>query len=137
LADISESFGEVAGVIRTMLGLTRHSRLRDQIRGTVELYALTSTHPELSKSSSDLAKVLEHQTGRLLEAATGRKRQWNWAALVFCWFVAAVCGYGCYLIWTQLPSWWGYLIFTIPALIGFLLFIAGIGTFIQQVEDET
>ncbi|MGH9089830.1 MAG: hypothetical protein ACRDZR_00375 [Acidimicrobiales bacterium] len=136
MADISDSFGEIAGVLRTMLGLTRHSRLRDQIRGTVDLYDSIAVHTELSKSKEDLQKVIEYQTSRLLEAASSGKRKYNWAALVVCWVISFLAGYGSYQIWSTLPYWWGYLIFAVVVLVGVLFFVAGIGTFLQQQNEE-
>jgi hypothetical protein len=131
-----DGIGEIGGVIRTMLGLSRHSRIRDQIRGTVELYDMTVRHEGLRKASGDLARVIEQQTGRLVEVAETSKRAWNWAALIVAWIVAGAFGAGMYFLASDWGTWWGTLLMLVFGLGGVLLFIAGLGTLLQKREDQ-
>lgn len=119
-----------------MLGLTRHSRVRDQIRGTAELYALTVEYDGLADATSDLAQVITRQTHRLLELSSTTKRSWNWGALILSWAIAAGLGVGAYYLVPHWGSWWGTVLLVIVGLIGGLFLIAGLGTLLQGKADE-
>jgi len=119
-----------------MLGLTRHSRVREQIRETAELYALTIRYEGLSDSSSDLAIVLQRHTKRLLEMTESTKRSWNWSALIVSWLIAGALGVAAYYLAPYWGSWWACGLMVIVGLSGALFVIAGIGTLLQQKVDE-
>lgn len=136
MPDLGDPIGEISGVIRTMLGLTRHSRLREQIQGTVELYNLTSAHEDLSHASADLAELITLQTSRLLEIASSTGRQWNWSSFIISWIFAGFFGWLAYLLWPHWGSWWGALLFLLVTVVGGLLAIAGVGVLLQQKSAE-
>ena len=136
MADLGDSFGEINGVIRAMLGLTRHSRVRDRIRETAELYGLTIQHDGLSASSGDLAEVLSIYTKQLLATSTGTKRVWNWSAFIVSWIVAAGFGVAAWYLAPYWGTWWATPSLVIVGLAGGLLVIAGLGTLLQRVSDE-
>jgi hypothetical protein len=48
MPDLSASVGEMAGVIRTMFGMTRRNRVRDHIIELTVLYAALDSHPKVS-----------------------------------------------------------------------------------------
>jgi hypothetical protein len=135
MAGISNQMGEIGGVIRTMLGLTRHSRIRDQIRGTVELYEMTAKYEELSGPSSDLAEVISTQTSRLLETSKATGRQWNWSSFVVSWIVAALFGFFAYLLYPHWGTWWGTPLMVIVGTVGALFTVAGVGVLLQQKSE--
>jgi hypothetical protein len=135
MADIGESIGEVGGTIRAMLGLTQHSRLRDQIRGTTELYAATAQHPGLAEASSDLAEVIIQQTHHLAEISSTTRRSWNWGALFLCWTIAGGLAVGGYFLAPRWGTWWATLLTVVIGLVGVLFVIAGFGTLLQRKAD--
>jgi hypothetical protein len=133
---LSGQIGEIGGVIRTMLGLTRHSRLRDQIRGTVELYELTAKYDELSGPSADLAAVLAQQTKRLLETSGSTGRQWNWPSFIVSWMIAGLFGFVAYVLDSHWGTWWGILLMVVVGLAGGLFALAGLIVLFQQKNES-
>jgi hypothetical protein len=136
VANLGDSLGEIGGVIRTMLGLTRHSRVREQIRETAELYGETIKHEGLAESSADLAAVLKVHTKRLLDMAGTSKRSWNWSALIVSWLVAAGFGVAGWYLPPYWGTWWATPALVIVGLAGTLLVIAGVGVLVQRDADE-
>jgi hypothetical protein len=135
MGGLGNQIGEIGGVIRTMLGLTRHSRIRDQIRGTVELYEMTAKYEALSGASADLAQVISQQTNRLLETSTATGRQWNWSSFIVSWIVAALFGFFAYLLEPDWGTWWGTLLIVIVGVPGALMVVAGLGVLLQQKSE--
>jgi hypothetical protein len=135
MPNLSGSMGEINGMIRSMLGLTRHSRLRDQIRDTTELYELTVKHDGLADASSDLAQVINQQAKRLLERSSASGRRWNWASLIVCWVIAGLLSLGGYALSSHWGSWWGTLLMIIDVFVGVLFAVAGVGTLLEPKSE--
>jgi hypothetical protein len=134
-SDLSDQIGEIGGVIRTMLGLTRHSRIRDQLRGTIELYQLVEPYPDLAKAKADLASVIAQQTGRLVETSSATGRQWNWGAFIVCWVIAGGLGVGAYFLNPHWGTWWATLLMVIVGMVGVLFGIAGLAVLLQKEKQ--
>jgi len=135
MPDISASFGEIGGVIRTMLGMSRHSRLRDRIRGTVELYELTIPHEALAPASADLAQVINEQASRLVEASSSTERAWNWGAFTVAWMIAGGIGVAEYFLAPHWGVWWTVVLIVVIGVVGALFLIAGLGVLLQRKQD--
>lgn len=137
MAIFTETAGEIGALLRTVFGLSRPSRIRDQIRDSTQLYAMTVEHEGLSAASENLAKVVVARTQHLVELTSNAdRRDWNWPAAIVSWFVAAGCGVGiCYLA-PRWGTWWATLVIVVLGCIGSLLFIAGFGVLLQRTADE-
>ena len=136
MPDLGDSIGEIGGAIRAMLGLSRHSRVREQIRDTAELYNLTSTHEGLAAASENLAAVLTIQTKRLLDIASDTGRQLNWASAIVAWAIALGLGYAAYVLWPHWGTWWATPIFVLDVAAGGLMVIAGFGVLVQKKSAD-
>ena len=138
MADQGNTIGEVGGVIRTKLGLTRHSRTRSQIQGNVELYVLMNTYPDLGKASSDLAEIITQQTKHLRDVSLDTGRAWMWGPWALSWVVMAGSGYLVHLILGDLGGWWAISLSVIFALNAFLFFFVGLILLLQRksTSDE-
>jgi Flp pilus assembly protein TadB len=134
MSDLSASVGEVAGVIRTMFGMTRPNRVRDHIKELTELYAALDSHPRLSSSAEKVAGVIEQMTGRLVDAHRGSARQWNWPSCIASWIIAGL------LIWALVvlypaPFWWSIVLFIVAAIGAVLFTTAGIKLLLDRKEE--
>jgi hypothetical protein len=109
--DISGSIGEFAGAIRELLGLTRHNRLRDQLRNSLELFALVQQHSkELPDASNALAEIVTLQATRLLAIVKPeRARRWDWGEFVVGLVITAIALWGEWRLWSLQHSWWVWL----------------------------
>jgi hypothetical protein len=132
MADLGNSIGEVGGVIRTMLGLTRHSRTRNQIQANVDLYASMIPHPNLGEASSDLAEVIIEQTRHLREVSFDTGRAWDWGAWSVSWLIMAGSAYVSYLFRSELAKWWAITLFALFSFNAVLFFIVGLGVLLQR-----
>lgn len=108
----SDAVNEVIGAVRGVLGLSRQSRLREQIKETTELYGKVKEHDELKAAATDIARVVTSQAARLLEGAEpGSKRAWAWGpfaiGLVFTLLVGAAT-WGLYRLLDR-TGWWLWL----------------------------
>jgi hypothetical protein len=134
--DISDQFGDIGGALRAVFGLTRPNRLRDQIRGTIELYEMAARNPELSGPAKNLAAVVDQETNRLLEASNSSRREWNWGALITCWIVAGGLGaLGYFVFAPHLDAAWAVILIVIVGILGSLFVIAGLGVLLQRKKD--
>jgi len=131
MAFLTDQFGELGGVICTMLGLTRHSRIRDQLKATVDLYEQVIKHEGLQKSSADLVQVISLQTQRLLDSSTTVGRAWNWPAALLAWTIGGGFATGVWQLSDAWGTWWATLIIIVLGLIGALFGIAGVGVLAQ------
>ncbi len=136
MPDIGDQIGEIGGVIRTMLGLTRHSRLRDQIRGTIDLYELTSKHDALAAASSDLAEIITQQTSRLVETSSATGRQWNWGSFIVSWVIGAAFAVAAYYLAPNWGTWWATLAIVVSGLAGSLFVLVGLIVLFQKKAAE-
>lgn len=121
MPDFSTSFSDVASAVRTFLGLSRRSRLREQLRDTLGLYVLAEGHDDLQKTREALVEIASLETSRLLVLVKDeRARQWNWGAFVVGGMLAAVGIWGESALWPLRVNWWAW--FPLVAL-GFLDFV--------------
>jgi len=96
-----------AGAIGGFLGLTRHNRLREQLRGSLDLLALAKQHSELTEATDDLVKVITVQARRLLAVVDPeRPRRWDWGTFA----VGIACTGGVawaeWILWGHRNNWW-------------------------------
>lgn len=134
--DIGDQFGDIGGALRAVFGLTRPNRLRDQIRGTIELYEMAARNPELAGAAKNLAAVVDQEANRLLEASNSSRREWNWGALLTCWIIAGgLAALAYYVFAPHLDAAWAVLLIVIVGVLGSLFFIAGLGVFLQRKKD--
>jgi len=140
MVDIGNSIGEVSGVIRTMFGMTRHSRTRTQIQGNVDLYTSMIPHAELDDASSELAKIIIQQTKHLRDVSFETGRAWNWGAWSLSWVIAAGCLILANIFRGDSGSWWGITAGIISLLFFIVFFIVGLTVLLEHkaiVEDDS
>ncbi|MCA9312542.1 MAG: hypothetical protein KDA97_00260 [Acidimicrobiales bacterium] len=127
---------EATATLRTMLGLTRHGRTREQIRDTVELYQLMGDDEDLADSRRDLAKVVGIHSKRLVANASSERRSWNWASMVVSWIVACFLGFLCWWVLTTWEGWFPSLAAIVLGFLAVLFVIAGVGVLLQPEKNE-
>lgn len=130
----SEAVTEVVGAIRGVLGLTRQSRLREQINDTAELYGKVKGHA-LDSAAADIAEVVKLQTSRLLAAAEpGLRRAWAWGpfavGLVFTLLSAA--GTWALHQYVDRAGWWIWLFIVPVALLALLCLAASLSLLLER-----
>ncbi len=110
---LGEAFGQVGGLVRTAPTLTRHSRLRHQIRAALDLRERALAQKEgLDSTIEDLAVIINFQTRRLSSITTqGTSRTPQWGASGLALLVTLGCAALAYFLGIRsLPEWWGYLV---------------------------
>jgi hypothetical protein len=132
----SDSIGEIGGVMRTMLGLTRHSRIRDQIKGNLELYETMLAHEQLLTASSELAQLITRQTNNLCKTSRQIGRQWAWGPCVLAWIVAGACGYGAVLLNHHWATLWGTPLIVVLWLATALFFAVGVTLLLERKTED-
>ena len=134
------AIGELGGAVQSFLGLTRHSRLRAQIRDSLVLYSAAKAHSELHTAQADLARVITLQTAQLLAAtdpSRARQRDWSGAIVgfVFTGFVGARA-WVMWVPWHLQRNWWGWIPIIATVGVGFLFLAASIGLLRRQPPKE-
>ena len=112
MPDFTGSLSDFAGALRGFVSLTRHGRLREQLRDCIGLFALAKEHPELQSATDDLVVIVTVLTARLRAVLEPeRRRRWEWGTFfVGIGFTAGTAWVGV-AIWPHRSSWWG-----VPAL---------------------
>jgi hypothetical protein len=131
----SEAVTEVIGAIRGVLGLTRQSRLREQINDTTELYGKVKGHNALDSAAADIARVVKLQTSRLLATAEpASRRAWAWGpftvGLVFTLLAAA--GAWALYQYVDRAGWWIWLAIVPVALLALLCLAASLALLLER-----
>jgi hypothetical protein len=124
MRDLSSSVSEFAGAVRGFLGLTPHSRLREQLRDSLGLFVLAKQHPELTEATDDLVKVIKVQATRLLALVDpDRPRRWDWGTFAVGLTFTAGLLWAEWTVWHHRNNWWGIplLIFTAFWIVVFLI----------------
>src|SRR5450759_1477852 len=83
---VPHAIGELGGAIQSVVGLSRHSRLRAQIRDSLMLYSAAKLHDELHDAQGDLAGVITLQSAQLLadiDPSRAGRRDWSGAIVGF------------------------------------------------------
>lgn len=130
----SEAVTEVIGAIRGVLGLTRQSRLREQINDTAELYGKVKGHDALDSAAADIARVVKLKTTRLLAAAEpGPRRAWAWGPFAVGLVVTLLIAAGAWALYRYVDraGWWIWL-FTVPVALLALLCLAASVTLLLE-----
>jgi hypothetical protein len=107
--NVSASASEFAAGLRTALGLTRHGRLRGQLRDSLELFAKSKEHSELQKATEDLSHVINLEAGRLRSLVEPEKppRKWDWGgATVGSVLAVLIAILEWRLVWPHIAEWW-------------------------------
>jgi hypothetical protein len=109
---IVPAVGDFAAAVRAFLGLTRHSRLREQLRETLDLYEKAVTRPELGKAAANLAAVIEIQSTVLLGviARPATRRKWDWGGVAVGLAVTAATAWGLYHLAALRQYLWGWFV---------------------------
>jgi hypothetical protein len=133
---VPQAIGEVAGAIRTSVDLTRHSRLRSQIRDTLALLAAAKEHPELEDARSDLVRVIILQSAQLwAELDPSRLGDRDWSGAIVGLVLTAGVGLFMWAMWQPWglrAHWWGWLLLAVVALLGILFLFASLGLMRRQ-----
>ena len=132
--DLSASVGELAGVLRTMFGLTRRNRLRDQIREMVGLLKEMDGYAALAGAATNVAAVIDLQSAQLLEAHQATKRKWNWPSFVVAEGLAALTTWAAWALW-PLHHWYRTVLFVPDVVVGALMLIAGFGVLLAKADE--
>ncbi len=103
--------GSMPGAFRSIIEVTPHSRLRHQIRDTLDLYERASRHTGLEQASADLAQTVEIQTSVLLTAVsrTGRRR-WDWGEFTVGVALTIIVAIGFLVGFDHRAYWWGWVL---------------------------
>lgn len=133
VAAIGNSVGEVAGAIRTMLGLTRRNRLRDHIRELADVHAKL-LHADLAEARGHIASAITHQAAQLANAHTKGPRRLKWGPFVVGLVIAALAALPLYALW-PLSAWWRSTLFVVDALVVLVLVAASISVLVEQESD--
>lgn len=137
MPSLSDSIGEISGVIRTMLGLTRHSRIRDQIKGNLDLYEAMVDHEELLTASSQLAQLITRQTNDLCKTSQQQGRQWAWGPCALAWIVAGAFAYGAMLLTRFWGTIWGTSLIVVFWLVTAMFFAVGVALLLERKPENT
>ena len=130
---LSNFAGAVPGAFRGIVEITPHSRLRHQIRDTLDLYARASACSGLENATSDLAQVIEIQSKLLLVSVsrTGGRR-WDWSQFWVGMAFTAVVGFGAWQGWNNRGAWWGWLLLVVLGLFDILVFGVAVQSLLQR-----
>ena len=137
---VPRAVGELGGAVQSFLGLTRHSRLRAQIRDSLALYSAAKAHSELQSAQADLAKVIALQSAELLIAVDPKragKRDWSGAIVgfVLTGFIGALA-WAMFVPWHLQQNWWGWLPNIAILGIGLLLLLSSLSLLKRQPPKE-
>jgi hypothetical protein len=125
MPSLGSTLGSIGDAVRTAPTLTRHSRLRHQIRAALDLREKALAQPEdLDGAIRDLTEIINFQTARLLAVTKGSSPlKPQWAAVWGGAITALICvALGFFFGIRNLPQWWGWLI-AIPSFAAALLFV--------------
>lgn len=107
---------EIVSSAQSLLGFTRPSRLREQLRGTLDIYERTRAVPELTEATDDLGTVVTVLARRLRDAACpSTKRAWAFGPAVIVLIPAAICLIPDIWLAGALDQWWAVLLTAICA----------------------
>ncbi len=96
----TDALTSISQTLGAMLGLTRHARLRRQMRDTMHLMELASKHRPLDAAYQMMAKSVEAQARDLLVLTRyQRGRKWDWAGFTVGLVITGGLGYG---LWAAL-----------------------------------
>ncbi|SRR6266550_4991581 len=137
---VPRAVGELGGAVQSFLGLTRHSRLRAQIRDSLALYSAAKAHSELHTAQADLARVIALQAAELLitvDPSRAGKRDWGGAIVgfVFTAFVGALA-WVMWVPWHLQRNWWGWVPIIATVGIGLIFLAASFGLLKRQPPKE-
>jgi len=136
MPSVTGTLSEVAGAVQSVLGLTRHSRIRAQMHETVELFTLMQPHEELAAARDDLRAVIEDQAKKLLSVAQPvSRRKWAFGPAVLALIVAAIVavpGYVCYRL--AGTPWWSIVLLVVDGA-AVALFVAVALALLLERED--
>jgi hypothetical protein len=137
MPSIAGAASEFAGAVRSVLGLSRHSRLREQIHDTIDLFEKAVGHEKLSRSTGHLSEVINFQTERLLALQTpGVPRAWAWGPFsVGIGFTAIIAVPG-WFTWRFVPHWWAWTIVVIDGLFVALFLAVSLALLLNRKSDE-
>ena len=138
---VPHAIGELGGAIQSVVGLSRHSRLRAQIRDSLVLYSAAKSHDELGEAQAALAQVITLQTAELLaniDPSRAGQRDWSGATVGF--VLTALVGaviWAMWFPWDLRRFWWGWVLLAIAALIGVVFFASAVGLLRKQPPQQT
>jgi integral membrane sensor domain MASE1 len=123
---VPHAIGELGGAIQSVVGLSRHSRLRAQIRDSLSLYSAAKLHDELDDAQVDLARVITLQSAQLLadiDPSRAGRRDWSGAIVGFA-FTALVgsLAWAMWVPWDLRRYWWGWILIVVTGGIGIVFF---------------
>jgi hypothetical protein len=134
---VPHAIGELGGAIQSVVGLSRHSRLRAQIRDSLLLYSAAKLHDELDDAQVDLARVITLQSAQLLadidSSRSAGRRDWSGAIVGFA-FTALVgaLAWAMWVPWDLRRYWWGWILIVVTGGIGIVFFVSAAGLLKKQ-----
>jgi hypothetical protein len=133
LPDFSTGFTDIAGALRTFLGLTRHNRLREQLRDTLGLFSLAKEHAELGQVRDNLTEIATLQSQRLLALVKDdRKRQWNWGTFWVGFVFTGLGVWGEFWLWSFHQNWWFWFPFVVLGFFDLVFVIVSLQALFQR-----
>lgn len=130
--------GSIGQSLGAVLGLTRHGRLRRQMRDTIHLMDLASKHALLSETERMLAQSVEAQARDLLVLTRYEPgRKWDWSGFLV---GAAITGGLASAEWFVWRNSWGIataLQWVVLIALGVVVLAAISSTFSQLFERRT
>lgn len=137
---VPHAIGELGGAIQSVVGLSRHSRLRAQIRDTLLLYSAAKSHEELATAQTALAQVITVQSAELLanvDPSRVGKRDWSGAIVGFV-FTASIGAlvWAMWFPWDLRRFWWGWILIGAATLVGIIFFVSAAGLLKKQPPKD-
>jgi integral membrane sensor domain MASE1 len=133
---VPHAIGELGGAIQSVVGLSRHSRLRAQIRDSLSLYSAAKLHDELADAQVDLARVITLQSAQLLadiDPSRAGLRDWSGAIVGFA--ITAMVGalaWAMWVPWDLRRYWWGWILIVVTGGIGIVFLVSAAGLLRKQ-----
>lgn len=133
---VPHAIGELGGAIQSVVGLSRHSRLRAQIRDTLVLYSAAKEHDELTDAQAALARVITLQTAELLAGLDpSRAGQRDWGGAIVGLVLTALIGtlaWAMWVPWDLRRWWWGWILIAVVVAVGLLLLAVSLSLLKKQ-----
>jgi hypothetical protein len=132
--DIPGGVTAIAGAVRSFFGLTRHHRIREQLRDTVGLFAMVKEYPELKEAEADLAQVVKIQARRLRAVIEPERppRKWEWGTFG----VGAVCTLVLvaaeWWLWGYRAEWWAIVLLVLVGVVILVFLIVSLQALFQR-----
>ena len=135
MPDVTGSLRNLTDSFSTILTMSRRSRRRHNIIGTVDIYEKVKPHPELARAAADIVAIIDLETSALLSVVRPTsRRKYPLSSSITALLLGFALGTGAWGAWTAINTWWGVVLFGWATIPGLLLTLVAV---LMLVERES